>query len=171
MARRTDTFELGRLGLGAGEARSLDLDVGLEPLEFAGERYEPQEGVVPANLDVARTGGGYSLRLRFAARLVGPCARCLTDANLVVEADAREVDQPGGGEDLESPYLAGDELDLRGWARDALALSLPARILCRDDCRGLCPECGVDLNEADAGHAHEMPPDPRWARLSDLKLE
>jgi uncharacterized protein len=114
------------------------------------------------------TGGGYSLRLRFATRVAGPCMRCLEPAAPAFEIDAREVHQPGGGEELDSPYVGEDGiLDLRGWAHDALALALPVQLLCRPDCAGLCPVCGADLN-ADPGHAHEREPDPRWAKLREL---
>ena len=83
----------------------------------------------------------------------------------------REVDQPGGGEDLRSPYLDEQELDLAAWARDALALGLPAQIVCREDCKGLCAVCGENLNEAGPEHVHEREPDPRWAALRELKLD
>jgi uncharacterized protein len=96
--------------------------------------------------------------------------RCLEAAAPVTEVDAREVDQPGGGEELTSPYVDGDELDLRAWARDAYALALPAQVLCRPECLGLCPQCGADLN-AEPDHAHEAAPDSRWAKLRELKLE
>ena len=62
--------------------------------------------------------------------------------------DAREVDQPGDVEELRSPYLDGDELDVAAWARDALALALPTQIVCSADCLGLCPVCGENLNTA-----------------------
>ena len=62
-------------------------------------------------------------------------------------------------------------LDLHSWARDALALTLPAKVLCRPDCAGLCPVCGVDLNHADDDHAHEREPDPRWAKLTELRFD
>ena len=61
-------------------------------------------------------------------------------------------------------------LDLAGWARDALALALPAKITCRPDCAGLCPECGANLND-DPGHAHDAAPDPRWAKLSEIRFD
>lgn len=171
MGQRTDLFELGRLGLHSGEGRRLDLETRIEPLEFGGERYESCPARVPVALDVSRTISGFSLRLRFDAALSGPCARCLEDADRGVRVDAREVDQPGGGEELHSPYVRDDVLDLRAWARDALALALPDQIVCRDECRGLCPECGANLNEAGEQHGHERPPDPRFAKLSELKLE
>jgi uncharacterized protein len=97
--------------------------------------------------------------------------RCLETAGPVVEVDAHEVDQPGGGEELRSPYLAGEELDVHAWARDALALALPTQIVCDEECRGLCPVCGENLNQAAPGHAHEPEPNPRWAKLSELRLE
>ena len=82
--------------------------------------------------------------------------------------DAREVSQPGAGEELDSPYVDGGTLDLGAWARDALALSLPRAILCRPDCAGLCVVCGADLNAAGPDHHHEAAPDPRWAKLSEI---
>ena len=62
-------------------------------------------------------------------------------------------------------------LDLRAWAHDALALALPAQLLCREDCAGLCPSCGADLNTAGPEHGHEPEPDPRWAKLSELRFD
>ncbi len=171
MARRSDFFELGGLGLSSGEGRRLDLGVPIDSLQFGGERYAAEGGAADATLDVARMTHGYSLRLRFDARLSGPCARCLEDADRRVRVDAREVDQPGGVEQLQSPYLHDDELDLRGWARDALALALPDQIVCSEECRGLCDVCGENLNRAGDDHGHERPPDPRWEKLRELRFE
>jgi uncharacterized protein len=171
MGQRSDSFELGRLGLSSGEGRSLALEVALDPLRLGGQRYLPRPSPAGVELDVARTTSGYSLRLRYAVRLSGPCARCLEDADRRIEVDAREVDQPGGGEEMRSPYIHGDDLDLRAWACDALVLALPNQLLCREACRGLCAICGENLNDAGPGHEHERPPDPRWAKLSELKLE
>jgi uncharacterized protein len=169
---RTDVFDLGRLRLTAGEGRRLDLEVELAPLEFSGERYEVVPSLVPLRLDISRmTAGGYSLRIRFESAVHGPCMRCLKDAEPSTEVDAREVDVPNGGEELDSPYVSDEELDLQQWANDAFVLALPAQVVCRPDCAGLCPECGIDLNEAGPEHAHEAGPDPRWAALSELKFD
>jgi uncharacterized protein len=171
MAALADTFDLGTLRLSSGEAASVDLEVRADPLEFGGQTYAIPGNRIPVHLDVSRTiGSGFALRLRYDVRLDGPCMRCLEDADADLAIDAREVDQPGGGEDLESPYLEEQELDVRGWARDALALALPTQILCREDCAGLCPRCGANLN-AEPDHGHEPEPDPRWAKLSELKLD
>jgi uncharacterized protein len=171
MGRRTEIFDLGRLSLSSGEGRRLELRVPVGRFEFGGQSYEVSGHAVNAALDVSHTTSGYALRLRFSAPLEGPCMRCLEPAGHTVDVDAYEVDQPGGGDDLRSPYLDGDELDVGGWARDALALALPSQIVCDDECRGLCPECGANLNEAGPDHAHEAAPDPRWAALRELKLE
>jgi uncharacterized protein len=172
MPQRTDTFDLGGLGLSAGEGRRLELHARHDPLLLSGQRYTVDPASLPVTLDVSRmTAGGYSLRLRFEARVIGPCMRCLAAADLVIAVDAREVDQAGGGEELDSPYVGQAQLDLRGWVRDALALALPSQLVCREDCAGLCPVCGEDLNLAAADHAHEREPDPRWAKLRELRLE
>ena len=189
---RTDTFDLGGLRLTTGEGRRLDLFVAIEPLMLAGERYPVEPELVPVRLDISRTtGDGYALRLRFEASIVGPCMRCLEPAVRRFAVDAREVSQPnearalrdeaaaGRGrstqrvelDDLVSPYFEDGVLDLRGWARDALALVVPATLLCREDCAGLCPACGANLNEAGPDHHHEREPDPRWAALSRLRFD
>jgi DUF177 domain-containing protein len=170
MAARTDSFDLATLGLASGEGRRLTLAVAPGSFDFGGTDYAVQPAEIEATLDISRMMHGYALRLRFAAGLTGPCMRCLEPAEPRVTVDAREVDQPGGGEELRSPYVKGEELDLAAWARDAYALALPAQVVCREDCAGLCPECGVNRNEH-PGHAHEAAPDPRWAKLRELRFE
>ncbi|MGO9247048.1 MAG: YceD family protein [Solirubrobacteraceae bacterium] len=168
----TQTFDLAGLKLSPGEGRHIELDVPIDPLELGGERYEARPGRVPVVLDVSRMmGGGYSLRLVLEAALTGPCMRCLKGASPEVAVEAREVDVPGEGEELESPYVDGEVVDVSAWARDAFALAAPAKVLCREDCLGLCPICAVDLNEAGPEHTHTRAPDSRWAKLSELKLD
>jgi uncharacterized protein len=170
MAQRTDTFDLARLGLTSGEGRRLDLHVHVEPFDYGGSTYTVVPELVPVRVDISRTTGeGFALRLRFSAALNGPCMRCLENAEPEFEVDAYEVNQPGGGEELSSPYF-DEELDLAAWARDALALALPAQLTCKPECAGLCPQCGANLN-ADPDHAHEPEPDPRWAKLSELRFD
>ena len=175
MPARTDSFDLGRLRLSSGEGRRLELEVGLDPLQFGGETYVITPEVVEAILDISRTThNGHALRLRFDASLRGPCMRCLEPAEPAVAVDSREVDQPGDVEELRSPYVEDEVLDVHAWARDALALALPAQLLCREDCAGLCAICGTDLNAArreGAVHVHEREPDPRWAKLGEISFE
>jgi uncharacterized protein len=88
-----------------------------------------------------------------------------------VAIDAREyqADHPevGAESDEVCDYLQGDELDVGAWAGDAIVLSMPHKILCREDCQGLCPSCGTNLNE---GTCQCPPPeaDNRWSALQQL---
>jgi len=170
---RTTIIDLSRLSLAHGEGRRLELPVELEPFELGGQTYVADPGSPTARLEVSRPSGGYAFHLRFPVRLEGPCMRCLEPAALDVEVEAREVEQAATEEEeLRSPYVADDELDLGRWAHDAALLALPTQLLCRPDCAGLCPVCGEPLNDADpADHEHDQGIDPRWAALNDLKLE
>lgn len=158
-----------------GEGRRIELVVRIDPLVLAGEQYVLEPEQVLVKLEVSRmTGSGYALRLRFRTALTGQCMRCLKAASPEVEVEAREVDRPGGGEELESPYVDGEKLNLAAWARDAFVLAAPAKVLCKEDCAGLCQVCAADLNDLDPagpGHHHEQERDPRWAKLSELKLQ
>lgn len=171
MPQLTDSIDLARQSMSSGEARRIPLDVAVEPFQYGGQRYEVSPRNVPVVLDVSRTtGSGWALRLRFEVTVEGPCMRCLAPASPRVEVDAREVDQPGGGDELSSPYVDDGELDVTGWVRESLALAMPNQITCRPDCRGLCAHCGANLND-DPGHAHEQAPDKRWDKLSELKFD
>jgi len=172
MAAMTHDLDLAGRRLSPGEGRRLELQVPIGALELGGERYEADPANAPVRLDVSRmTGGGYALKLKLSATLKGPCMRCLKDAAPEIEVEAREVDVPGGGEELRSPYVHGETLDLATWAHDAFALAAPSKVLCDLDCLGLCPECAIDLNEAGPEHGHERAGDSRWAKLSELKLD
>jgi DUF177 domain-containing protein len=172
MAHASTIIDLVGLSLSHGEGRRLEVPVALEPLELAGQAYVSPDSV-SVRLDVSRPSGGYAFRLRFPVRIEGPCMRCLGDAVLEAEVDAREVAQENtDDEELLSPYVVDDELDLGRWAHDAAVLAIPTQFLCRPDCAGLCPVCGESLNDADpADHEHESEPDSRWAKLKELKLE
>lgn len=173
MPDQASTVDLARLSLSHGEAGTLHVPVRPLPLELGGQDYSAQSGVLDARLDVSRTNAGYALRLRLAVRLEGPCHRCLDDAAVEVQVDVREVEHPSAGdEELRSPYVDREELEVSRWAHDAVSLALPGQILCRADCAGLCPVCGESLNDADPeAHRHEGGGDPRWAKLRELRLE
>jgi uncharacterized protein len=166
-------IDLSRLGLHSGEGRRIELPVELEPFELGGQTYVAEPRAPRLRLEVSRPSSGYAFHLAFSVHLEGPCVRCLEPAALEIEVEAREVDQAStDDEELRSPYVQEDELDIGRWAHDAAVLAMPARFLCRPDCLGLCPVCGESLNDADpADHDHGSAPDPRWAALKDLKLD
>ena len=120
--------------------------------------------------------------------LAGECARCLAPLTSSVTVGFQELYLYAEGrhdrhdkhekydrhdkydeqeeQDAEELYhLDGDLLDLEPAFRDAVVLALPMSPLCREDCPGLCAECGVPLADAGLGHRHEAAVDPRWAAL------
>jgi uncharacterized protein len=109
------------------------------------------------------------------APLTGECARCLDPLTSAIEVSFQELyrylPDPGEDEDdSEERFLDGDFLDLEPAFRDAAVLALPLSPLCRDDCPGLCVECGVKLADAGPGHGHGDQVDPRWGLLAKLDL-
>ncbi|MGH3103292.1 MAG: YceD family protein [Gaiellaceae bacterium] len=163
------SFNLRRVRLRSGEQYHDEQEVALEPLLFGGQRYIPVPEHVPAELTISRASTGTLFELRFRGRLHGPCQRCLADAVIDRDISGREYQATNPDSDeLRSPYVEEDRLDLSAWARDSLVLALPEQILCRPDCAGLCPVCGRDLNLEPHEHEEEHA-DPRWAVLAELR--
>ena len=125
---------------------------------------------MPAGLAITKASTGTVFELRFDARLHGPCFRCLEDTVLELAIDGREYNATSAGDadELRTPYVAEDKLDLGAWARDLIALALPEKILCRPDCAGLCAVCGKNLNREPHTHETELV-DSRWAALEELR--
>jgi uncharacterized protein len=163
-------FNIRTVRLQSGEQFRDVKEVELEPLELGGQRYVPIPSSPEAALSLTRLSSGLMLDLEFDVRLVGPCFRCLSDAGLDVTVQDRQYQatSPDDDDELKTPYLVDDRLDLSAWARDAVALALPDKILCRADCAGLCSVCGRDLNAEPHEH-EEVGGDERWAKLAELR--
>ena len=103
--------------------------------------------------------------------VAGDCRRCLTPVRMpvAVEVGALFTSAADAGDDPDAYRLQSHdtEVDLRPVVREELALVVPRFLVCRDDCRGLCPSCGKDLNAGPCGCGPT--PDPRWRALADLK--
>lgn len=102
------------------------------------------------------------------AELVGECSRCLDPIRTGATVDLQELflnADPGDEED--ALVVERDTVDLEPVLRDAVVTSLPFQPVCRPDCQGLCPDCGIRLEDAPADHSHHQV-DPRWAALSAL---
>jgi uncharacterized protein len=162
--------DLRSIRLRPGEEHREAKEIELLPLQYGGQRYVAVPEKVEAEFVVTRATTGTVLELRFAARIHGPCVRCLDDAVLDVPIHGREYQatSPQGEEELTTPYVENDVVDVSAWARDALALALPDQILCRPECAGLCPVCGKDLNREPHEHEEEQP-DSRWSALESLR--
>ncbi|MDQ1392439.1 MAG: hypothetical protein QOF30_1416 [Acidimicrobiaceae bacterium] len=130
--------------------------------------------VVDADVEVA--DGGVVVTGTVSSMWTGECRRCLQLVTGEVAASVREVFERAprlregdlvDADEAETYPLTGDTLDLAPLARDAILLELPLAPVCRDDCAGLCPMCGVDRNEqsCDCG---DQPRNPVWAILDSL---
>jgi uncharacterized protein len=168
----------------------LDLTRFRQPLSQLSRTFRPeevaQEGdsyriVAPVELDLAIHKDKEAFRLEGTVRteLELPCSRCLEPFRLPVDvgvdlrylpasAMSAEGEREVAEEDLETSYYRDDQIDLNELMREQFYLALPMKPLCREDCRGLCPQCGTNLNlgacECDTGWH-----DPRLAPLKDLK--
>ncbi|GGL86829.1 hypothetical protein GCM10012279_00620 [Micromonospora yangpuensis] len=142
--------DLGVEMVGVPEGADLDLDLRLESVS---------EGVL--------VSGTVSGPVR------GECGRCLREIHDSVAVTVQELyayensTTDATTEDDEVGRMQGDLIDLEPAVRDAVVLTLPTNPLCRQDCPGLCPECGVHWDELPADHSHQQV-DPRWAGLSQL---
>ena len=165
------TFDLRTLRIRSGDQARERVEIELQPLVLGGQTYEAQPNPAPAELTITRASSGTVLELTLDVTLEGPCFRCLADAELPLSLRLREYQaaKPEGDE-LRLEYLEDDRLDLSAWAHDAIALALPDTILCREDCAGLCPVCGKDLNAEPHEHVEERV-DPRWEKLTQLRQE
>ena len=148
-------FNVRSLSFGEHNEVERRVFVDVAPFSLGGIEYGVAGGGLALRLRVSRVGRRMTLRGEGEAVLTGPCQRCLNEAALPVPIACVEYVAEGesvAGDD--EPYVRGYLLDLEHWVRDAIAEALPAQILCRDDCRGLCAVCGADLNEAGDDHAH-----------------
>ena len=123
----------------------------------------------PIHLDLRLEGVGDGVLATGVAevQLRGECARCLTEIAASAEIDLQELFLfPGvDPDDVEASRVEGELIDLEPVLRDTALLDLPFIPLCREDCAGLCPTCGVGLND-DPDHDHGEAIDPRWAGLT-----
>jgi uncharacterized protein len=137
--------------------------------------------LVPAGADVAldlrfeAVSEGVLVTGSAVAPVTGECARCLDPLTSAVEVGIQELYRylPDPGEDEtddEERFLDGDRLDLEPAFRDAVVLALPLSPLCREDCPGLCAECGIKLADAGPLHGHDADTDPRWGPLRQLDI-
>jgi uncharacterized protein len=148
---------------------------------FGTDPWGPAEGALidPVELDLHLDSvvDGVLVRGQMSFTLDLPCARCLVTQRQHRDVAVTELfidpAKRDDGEDDEPGYElldAATAIDLSTMVRDSLLLGLPLRILCREDCRGLCPTCGADRNVTDCGHADREPTDPRWSALANLDL-
>lgn len=148
------------------------------PFDPTGELKAPSPGEsdVPEGDDVSFDGilesipNGIMVTGTVRARWIGECRRCAEALAGELSTNVKERYLVGVAPDDEEAYpLEGDLLDLGPMVRDAVVLELPLAPLCSADCKGLCGQCGANLNEGECGC--RAPSDPRWAKLDVLRPE
>jgi uncharacterized protein len=173
MAQAVATVDLRALDLAAGAEARRRLRVPPVELRLGGQDYRTDPESPEVELRVSRSLSGLHLGLRTEVDLVGPCWRCLEPARVPLRvatdefsAEGRPPDAPFD-EDLDSAYVHDRVLEIADWTRDAIAEAVPALVLCREDCAGLCPVCGANRNEGDCGCVEDRT-DSRWDALRGL---
>lgn len=151
------------------------------PLDLEGDGLS-LDGAVTGTVRVKMVEDVLTTSGQIAATLKSTCNRCLKPVSAPLKAefatDYRPLSEMGKdagfghehellGDDLDISFYSGEEIDLSDIIRDQIILAVPMRQLCRDDCKGLCPHCGQDLNEGDCGCVADVT-DPRLAKLKEL---
>jgi uncharacterized protein len=165
-------LDLNGLALRPGGRYERNYIVDVAPVTLGGTRYDVllSDGV---DVVVDRVAGGFLVNVSARVRLYGPCARCLEEVVLEVQADQQEFapTAKGGWEETElSAFIKDVVVDVSGLVREAVVLALPSQALCSPSCKGLCPQCGKDLNQGPC-ECVDNEVDERWSKLSELKFD
>lgn len=161
-------MELDLRELIAAPGRSVDFafELPMDGLDFDGVL----SFLTPVSVEgeVANHAGLLELRAVISADMLCQCARCLKEfpRSLRLETAAYLAEELEDEDSGEYYLLKDGAADLEEIARDALIFNFEPRLLCRDDCKGLCPKCGKDLNEGPCDCGED--PDPRWLALGQL---
>jgi uncharacterized protein len=171
--RSAFVFDMRALGKHPGEFKDQKLTASAPDGVGSGLVLVPAGADVALDLRFEAVSEGVLVTGSAVAPLAGECARCLDPLTTSIEVSFQELYRylPDPGEDKddgEERFLDGDLLDLEPAFRDAVVLALPLSPLCKDDCRGLCVECGAKLAEVGPDHGHGDKVDPRWELLTKL---
>jgi uncharacterized protein len=170
------------------EREPLEFDLALDPgaINYGEELTQKGPLAVQGRAEVIEEHRGprdiiSDIRLRggYQGRVEVPCARCLTPVEIPVEGQFDLIFRPLGADqgaperaistsETEIGYYQNGGVALEDVLREQVLLSLPVRTLCRQDCKGLCPHCGRDLN-SESCTCEAASSDPRWSALSDLR--
>lgn len=169
MAKNPFVVHLSSLEGGPNEQKPVAVTGNLEHLETSVVRVLPDASVTFEGTVEWIEGNRVVFTGTVSAPWTGECRRCLGEASGMVVADVREIFEPEPTEG-ETYELRGDVVDLEPMIREAIVLEFPmAPVVCRDDCAGLCSNCGINKNEQSCS-CDTTPKDPRWAALENIEL-
>ena len=150
-----------------GQTYPFECALTLEPMDVLSDEVLLKDILLKGDF----TGAGESISVTGTVRavLTAHCARCLKEVSLPLKADIDEVFvREANPDDPDQRLMDGHEIDMTGPAREALLLEMPMRLLCRKDCKGLCPTCGANLNDKPCDCPKGEPVANPFAALSEL---
>lgn len=172
--------------LEAGTHKRVPVSVAVEPVDMGGQAVQfdrPFEG----EAEIWNAGDRLLVRADVSGEAVLQCSRCLNPFSMPLHVKFEEEfiegtpdDEPAEDEEADETfddeksrtvtYFSGDEIDLSEPLRENVLLEVPMKPLCDEDCEGLCPTCGTNLNEGSCACTEESPAvvDPRLAKLAEL---
>ncbi len=143
--------------------------VELGDTDFLGETYGFSEPVKVQG-DISNNGKSLILKAECTGSMKTRCARCMKEINVPIEFTLDEnliQGDDGNAYDDDVIVFDGTQVDIDEIVADGFLMNVDGKYLCQEDCRGLCPECGADLNEGDCGCNMDTI-DPRWEGLLDI---
>ena len=156
-----------------GKTEKTQADLGFRDITVNGVCY-PVTSASPVNITVENTGNkNLSVSASGEVQVVIPCDRCLKEVQCTVpydvtrKLDMKQTDEQRIADLDEISYLAGTNLDVDRLVYLEVLMNWPVKVLCKEDCKGICSRCGKDLNLGPCGCADE-PKDPRMAAISDI---
>ena len=168
-----DNFDLSDISSSEGMRIQKTAEFGMDTITFQSGSF-PVLAKEPIELTITNTGDR-NLEIRGTGKItVGiPCDRCLEEVSTEIPLEIeRKLDMKLTDEDRvndldESSYLPGMDLDVDQLVYLEVLMSWPLKVLCREDCKGICSQCGKNLNDGPCGCVEE-PKDPRMAAISDI---
>ena len=160
-----------------GRKKEVSVDIERESFSYGGSEYAfSKKNPVHVSLNLISTGS-----IRFCAKgsfeLEAECTRCLksvplgfefdTDTVLILNDEGRACTKD---DDELLEYVSDRELDVDGFVNEEIMIGFPMQVLCSEDCKGLCPVCGADLNRGECG-CDRVVLDPRMSKIRDLFLQ
>lgn len=161
-------FDVHEVGRRPGAMKEFQVEL-LAPAELSSEVIGVPEGSpIQLHLRLESVVEGVLVSGRADVQLSGQCSRCLGELEGEGSFEFQELFYyPGREVEQDESLIVDETVDLEEPIRGAVVLELPFTPLCEEDCLGLCPECGLDLN-SDPEHSHGDRVDPRWAKLASL---
>jgi len=167
-----------------GELKSRELDIvyldfeeKIDSIDIDGRRVKVT-APVKVEGSIANTDEGMYLDCRIMTVIEDSCSRCLTNIQVEIDAQAQgflvhEAEEEEALEGEEDVFLyEGEVLNFHNIIRDTIIINIPQKLLCSDECKGICPGCGVDLNVEECKCSKEQKDerltDPRFEKLKDL---